>query len=254
MAEISDLTNIQFDGDCHVFEIELTTDLMETILIGTLSRLGVNRGSPIEPKVEIFLSEVYSSARKTIKPKGMYRCAPIRELKEDRIKTAVGSVMSARFANLVKRSEGKRYVCFSVLTIGEDLENKYESEKSIMKQAVVDTIESLLIETAAHQFDLSLQMAVNTLGMQSSSRFSPGYCDWPLNGQKIIFRCLDSSQIGLTLTEHYLMRPSKSISGISVIAERVPYSVQCAFCEKADCPSRRNPVSMNDYRSRTRLF
>ncbi len=254
MAEIPGLTNIQLDGDCHVFEIELTADLMETVLIGTLARLGVDRNSPIEPKVEFFLSEAYSSAQKTIKPKGMYRYAPIRELKEDRIITTVGSVISARFANLVKRCEGKRYVCFSALTIGEDLENMYKSEKSIMQQVVVDTIESQLIETAAHQFDLSLQMAVNTLGMQSSSRFSPGYCDWPLNGQKIIFRCLDSYQIGLTLTKHYLMRPSKSVSGISVIAERVPYSVPCAFCEKADCPSRRNSVSMNDYRSRTRLF
>ena len=51
-------------------------------------------------------------------------------------------------------------------------------------------------------------------------RFSPGYGDLPLSLQKDIFIALDCERkIGVTLTDTFLMRPSKSVTAIVGILE-----------------------------------
>jgi 5-methyltetrahydrofolate--homocysteine methyltransferase len=51
-------------------------------------------------------------------------------------------------------------------------------------------------------------------------RFSPGYGDWPLEEQKILFPVLDCAHtIGLTLTESCMMAPVKSVTAVIAITE-----------------------------------
>lgn len=78
-------------------------------------------------------------------------------------------------------------------------------------------------------------------------RFSPGYGDWKLEEQRILFPVLDCAHtIGLTLTESCMMAPVKSVTAIVGIEERKePFSVDCRLhdkcrsCGKADCEFRR---------------
>jgi len=254
MDEIFEMKDVHLDGDAHVFNIELTAGLMEAVSEGILSRLGINKKSTIDQKIEKFLADAYSATREAVKIKGMYRFVPVRGLKKDRVETSTGPIISTRFANMLKKSNGERHILFSILTIGEYLETKFGQEKSIMKQTVVDTIGSQLIERATDQLEVSVQRAVNKLGMHSTARFSPGYCDWSLSGEEVIFKCLSADQIGITLSEQFVMKPGKSISGISVIAQEIPSSVPCTFCKKEYCPWKRNAGSKNNYRNKTRLL
>ena len=51
-------------------------------------------------------------------------------------------------------------------------------------------------------------------------RFSPGYGDWALEEQKILFPVLDCAHaIGLTLTESCMMAPVKSVTAVMAITE-----------------------------------
>lgn len=73
-------------------------------------------------------------------------------------------------------------------------------------------------------------------------RFSPGYGDFDIRYQEPVMRMLDCAKtIGLTMTDGYMMTPSKSVTaviGASPVQERCPVH-GCEACGKKDCLYRR---------------
>lgn len=74
-------------------------------------------------------------------------------------------------------------------------------------------------------------------------RFSPGYGDLPLEIQKRIFEVLDCSRkIGVTLTDGFLMMPSKSVSAIIGVSDTNLRCIHsgCEVCKNTECQFRRS--------------
>ena len=82
-------------------------------------------------------------------------------------------------------------------------------------------------------------------------RFSPGYGDFRLEHQAELFRILEvQKRIGVTLTEHLLMMPSKSVTAVIGISDTAPDTqcgekeavpaAGCGACDRTDCSFRRN--------------
>ncbi|MEA3470706.1 MAG: hypothetical protein U9R24_03210, partial [Thermodesulfobacteriota bacterium] len=97
------------------------------------------------------------------------------------------------------------------------------------------------IEMAADMLEAEWKKEVESRGFAYSLRFSPGYCDWALEGQEVIFNALDAGRIGVRLAPYSVMIPGKSISAVALMAEEVPVVTPCVFCPKRDCPWRRMP-------------
>ena len=73
--------------------------------------------------------------------------------------------------------------------------------------------------------------------------YSPGYCGWPVTGQRRLFAALDPADIGVTLTSSCLMRPLKSVSGVVVAAPLAAHDpgrgfTCCATCATETCRAR----------------
>ena len=45
-------------------------------------------------------------------------------------------------------------------------------------------------------------------------RFSPGYGDWELSAQKDILRVCGGNQIGISVSDNFMMSPQKSVSAV----------------------------------------
>jgi len=75
-------------------------------------------------------------------------------------------------------------------------------------------------------------------------RFSPGYGDWLLEGQRMLFAALDChKQIGLYLNESLLMSPTKSVTAIVGLGREGKCGQSgCGSCEKTDCVLRREEL------------
>ena len=84
------------------------------------------------------------------------------------------------------------------------------------------------------------EMAPEYKGMRP--RFSPGYGDFDIHHQEEILRMLDAhKKIGLSMTESYMLTPTKSVTALIGFAEKemdCPKS-GCEVCEKKDCIYRR---------------
>lgn len=80
-------------------------------------------------------------------------------------------------------------------------------------------------------------------GYHLRPRFSPGYGDFSILHQKEILRILQAAKkIGLTMTEGYMLNPSKSITAVIGISKtKAPcHRKGCEACTKEDCLYRRS--------------
>jgi len=132
-----------------------------------------------------------------------------------------------------------------VATIGRDLEEmvyRLAGDSFILQAVLLDAIGSDIAEKVADFVQGKIREIANARGLCISQRFSPGYCDWDIGQQKMVFRAVGRDSAGIRLTEKCLMIPQKSISGIIGIASPnsdVEDYNPCKTCDKHDCPGRR---------------
>lgn len=110
------------------------------------------------------------------------------------------------------------------------------------KALLLQAIGAERIEALCSTFCSYIRQDAENRGLRTSTRFSPGYGDLPLELQRDIFRVLDCPRrIGLTLNESLLMSPSKSVTAVFGIGPdaAADCTTGCSRCTKTDCIHRR---------------
>lgn len=108
--------------------------------------------------------------------------------------------------------------------------------ESVAEGAAAQAVAASLIESYCD----SVLAGLDTGSLFARPRFSPGYGDWDLSEQRLLFRLLDCSRlIGLTLTDGLMMAPSKSVTAVIGLSRDPSCATgKCASCGKTDCPYR----------------
>jgi len=136
-------------------------------------------------------------------------------------------------------------VAIFVVTIGKYLEEtafQLARDGLILQATVLDAIGSDAVEKVADFAQDRIKEMAEAQGLVTSRRFSPGYCDWNVGQQRMLFYALTGNTLGVRLTGECLMVPQKSISGIIGIGpsiDDVENYNPCKTCTKQDCPGRR---------------
>lgn len=136
-------------------------------------------------------------------------------------------------------------VAIFLVTIGKYLEEtafQLSRDGLILQATVLDAIGSNAVEKVADFAQDRIKEVAKARGLVTSRRFSPGYCDWNIGQQRMLFYALTGNTVGIRLTGECLMIPQKSISGIMGIGPanaNVDNYNPCKFCNKQDCPGRR---------------
>ncbi|OLS29092.1 MAG: hypothetical protein HeimC2_02870 [Candidatus Heimdallarchaeota archaeon LC_2] len=135
-------------------------------------------------------------------------------------------------------------VALSVCTIGEELPNKVVSlfkEGKLVEGTILDAIGSIAADALADKINAKINEFASKNSLQTTLRYSPGYCSWALNGQSVIFDLLSVDSIKVTLTESCLMVPVKSVSfavNIGLNVSKSNWENRCRTCRKI-CGYRR---------------
>ena len=124
-----------------------------------------------------------------------------------------------------------------LVTIGQELENSVKNltEKGDLTDALfLDAMGSALVEEAAEivqkKWCERLKETDTILPDTYPIRYSPGYCNWDVKAQEILFAFLGGGNIPVSLTPGGMMHPRKSISGILVLEEADPVSPLAGSC------------------------
>ena len=152
------------------------------------------------------------------KPKGIYRVM-------DRNDVRVSGF------SLEKHLEGCHKVIAMALSLGIGVDN------AIRKMQVTDMAAAVIMDSGAsiladHLCDKFEEHIKSNVEGYTTSRFSPGYGDSPLNMQKDIVAYVDGQRkIGLNVTANSLMIPRKSITALIGIADH-PVTGRLATCRE----------------------
>ena len=131
------------------------------------------------------------------------------------------------------------------LTIGgrlEELTAQLGNDGLIVDAFILDAIGSATTEKSADFVHGIIGELAHLQNLAVSRRFSPGYCDWDISQQEIIFKALNGNLPGIELSNDYVMTPEKSVSGIIGIGPRdseVSSYNPCSTCDKFTCLWRR---------------
>jgi len=199
----------------------------------------------VEPSARIasLLDEHIERAQHLIEPSYSYVISDINRVGGSRAFVKSRVVFESEvIARLLERCEK---VAVFILTIGSRLEETVGSlaENGLIVEAyVLDAIGSSLTESLADLVQNKIGDVARAQGLCISRRFSPGYCDWDISQQGMVFRAMDGDSSGVCLSEEHMMVPQKSISGIIGIGlcdRGVESYNPCKTCNKRNCPGRR---------------
>ena len=132
--------------------------------------------------------------------------------------------------------------CEEALLLGATLGSRVEAAirrlalGSVAEGAAAQAVAAALIESYCDE----VQARFDTGGLAQRPRFSPGYGDWDLAEQRLLFPVLNCAKlIGLTLTEGCMMAPSKSVTAVIGLSEDVQCVWnKCMTCGNINCPYR----------------
>ncbi len=206
-----------------------------------LHNIGCDTEGKLSTRIESLINEYLENAHYLIEPS--YSCV-IRDVKLVHGTRVVieGSVVfqSEVVARLLEQCEKAAVL---LVTIGSHLEEmvcRLTEDKLILQATVLDAIGSVATEKLADFVQSRVGEIARARELCISRRFSPGYCDWDVSQQKMVFRAVNGDSIGVRLTEGCQMLPRKSISGIIGIGPREMESYNpCLTCDKYDCVGRR---------------
>ncbi|TRZ93521.1 MAG: hypothetical protein D4R82_04940 [Dehalococcoidia bacterium] len=192
-------------------------------------------------RIASLINEYVENAHQLIEPSYSYTIRNVERVRRSSV-FIEGSIVfrSEAIARLLEQCG--RITVF-VVTIGNHLEEtalRLAEDGLVLQSAALDAVGSSAVEKVAEFVQNRIEEIAHEQGLGTSRRFSPGYCDWALRQQKVVFRALNGDSLGVRLTKECLMLPRKSISGIIGIG---PYDVEnynpCETCGERNCPGRR---------------
>ena len=146
--------------------------------------------------------------------------------------------------NLSKNLADCKEVILFAATLGTQADRliKKYSFLEISKAVVMQAAAAAVIEEYCDQCQMEIEKTLAKQKLFLRPRFSPGYGDFDLIHQKDFISLLDCPRkIGLTLTNSFLLAPSKSVTAVMGISKTNKHChiKGCEACTKTNCIFRR---------------
>jgi hypothetical protein len=180
--------------------------------------------------------ELVERARPIARPRALYSICYVEHKGEDSV-SLDGTVFTSRV--LAKNLEKAERVFPYVVTCGRELDEIQIPSSDLVKYYCWEEIKALAMNTARRYLNDYL---TSKYALGQMSRMAPGSLnDWPVTQQAQLFSLLGDveAQIGVRLTDSFLMIPLKSVSGIYFPTE-VRFE-SCQLCQRPVCSGRRAP-------------
>ena len=131
----------------------------------------------------------------------------------------------------------------ATLGTGVDVLMKRYSLTDMAKAVVLQACAAAMLEEYCDKAQNEIAESLRKEQLYLRPRFSPGYGDYSILHQDDILRMLDAAKtIGLTMTESYMLTPTKSVTAvIGISSTQEPCHIKgCEECQKLDCIYRRS--------------
>lgn len=193
------------------FLSDLQVDISEPEVLRYLGyqRRAAQPQAEVKEILEVALERGYQLAQ----PKAVYTWVKVEEMNEGWLTLEGGLRLS--IGSGLSSWKGAEYLAVALCTIGSELENEVSelfAQGDFTLALVLDSVGSVAIESVADHVNYLICQRADLLGVREGPRLSPGYGQWELPDQRVLFTILPGEKIGVQLNEHCIMIPQKSIS------------------------------------------
>ena len=185
-----------------------------------LLRLGYRRARTIlDVETRERLEAAMERSFRLCRPAGCWRVMAFQKVGAGCLRLADGSVIES--GDIVSRYEDGRWLWLGAVTIGAALPERVRENFAVGEnfEAVVGDAVGSEMADAAMDFlqNRARQELLRYGGRLTARRFSPGYGDWRLEGQRIFFGALPMAELGVSISSTWIMSPEKSVTAIAGI-------------------------------------
>lgn len=202
--------------------------------------LGYGRNAADERTCEM-IEKAFSELEKVASPRSICRIFDLKRTENDKIIVGAMEISSDSLSRNLKDCE-KTVLFGATLGPGVDRLITRASLTDMAYAVVIQSCAAAMLEEYCDERQKEIGCDLEQEGLYLRPRFSPGYGDFDIKYQEPLMRMLDcAKQIGLTMTDSYMMTPTKSVTaiiGASKKQERCPVA-GCEVCSKKDCIYRR---------------
>jgi len=207
------------------------------------------KGASADERIHSIIDELIELFTANVIPKSVYG---IWDCQIDSSTTAFGGV-TVKSRNLACHLSDCRQIVLLAATLGTQADtlirrlSVQDMEKAVIAQAVCAAMleaycDSITDKITSQNFRATAP-ARETLSREikyPTTRFSPGYGDFDIAYQKDILNMLICSRIGLSMTDGYMLTPTKSVTAvIGFSKERKQILSKCEYCADKKCLARK---------------
>jgi len=202
-------------------------------------------GAKREPRPAILdvVSRATEEALSLARPKAVYQEFAVVQIQdgfltlEDDIRLSIGEKISSLW-------KGSKSLAVALCTIGGELEERVTELSRAGEQIAALTLDiagTVALGSVIDQVQRHVCRRAADRGIEMGPWLNPGYREWPLTDQRLIFRIMPAGSIGVNLNDQCMMIPKKSTtlcSGAGVTETQEHFN-RCQHCGVAKCPYRR---------------
>lgn len=188
------------------------------------------------------ISDSFMELETCAEPRHIYRIFALQVQSEDCFSIGLNQYQSRNLGKNLRGCE-KAIIFAATLGIHVDRLIRKVSLEDMAKAVVLQACAAAMLEEYCDEWQEQIRERIQTEGYYLRPRFSPGYGDFSIRYQLHFLEMLNADKtIGLTLTENYMLNPTKSITAIMGISKTSqPCHIKgCEECEKKDCLYRRS--------------
>lgn len=231
----------QVEREKDTFEVKINFKDLTVNKNDIVSALGYADGA-IPAHFEEMINDVLSRLPSHCEIQAGYRLLDVHKSDDRNDGLFVGDKFFKLHKIVTSQLRKSKKAALFISTIGPAMETwakKLSTEGDVALSYLVDTVASVTEEEVTDLLQDHIEKQMQMRGLKITNRYSPGYCDWSVSEQHLLFSFFPINFCGITLTESALMVPIKSVSGIIGIGtevKKVDYA--CDKCGMKDCTYR----------------
>lgn len=197
---------------------------------------------PLDGIREVVVEQV-NAARELAQPRAIYREIEIKTIDDSIVRLADDTVMQVG-KRIAEWWQGSTRLAVALCTVGNALEEQVKalSQKGEHLAAMtLDACGSLVLGSALDQVNHFTCKRAAKAGVRVGPSLNPGYNEWPLTDQRLIFQLMPAQTIGIRLNEQCMMIPKQSATsctGLGVTQDFDEFN-RCYHCGVPKCPFRK---------------
>jgi 5-methyltetrahydrofolate--homocysteine methyltransferase len=205
-------------------------------IFGRLTRIDMNQ---IPRKFSDVIARTKKKCVQQLKPACVYQSVGINRIADDVVDLENGTVIRGLLPPILLKDSFE--ALFFVATLMDFQRMDFDLE-NIVDTYFLDAWCSAMIETAGIWLCRNIESSMSAKDLYVTVSWCPGQYQFPLENQKTIFNTLQPWELQVNLTESYMMKPVKSLSGMMGLSEQEDHRnlIACQFCDLMEnCPSKR---------------